>query len=95
MTRSISIVPACDPALIDDRAGVLKPGVLDQITAPCLILQGSETLPVLGAVCEGLARRLPDAENVVIQGAGHMVAISHPAQTAAELQRLFARACQR
>lgn len=91
MTRSISIVPACDPALFDDRAGLLEPGILAQVTAPCLIVQGSNTHPVVGAVCKGLARRLPDATSVVIDGAGHMLPITHPAETAAELKRLFAR----
>jgi lipase len=92
MTRAISVVPACRAPIYEDLAGMLEPGVLERVSAPCLLLRGSETHPVIGAVNDGLARRLPDAESVVIKGAGHMVPISHPLETASELQRLFARA---
>ena len=92
MTRAISIVPACHNAIYDDLAGLLAPGVLERVQVPCLLLRGSETHPVIGAVNDGLARRLPDAQSVVIKGAGHMVAITHPSETATELRKLFARA---
>ena len=91
MTRAISVVPACRAAIYDDLAGMLKPGALERVTAPCLLLRGSETHPVIASVNEGLARRLPDAQSVVIKGAGHMLPISHPRETAAELGKLFAR----
>jgi pimeloyl-ACP methyl ester carboxylesterase len=91
MTRGIHVVPACRSAIYDDLAGMLAPGVLDQLQIPCLLLRGSETHPVIGAVNDGLARRLPDAENVVIDGAGHMLPISHPKEAAASLAALFER----
>lgn len=91
MTRAISVVPACRDAIYDDLAGLLAPNVLNRVTAPCLLLAGSETHPVIGAVNEGLARRLPNAKSVVINGAGHMLPITHPAQTADQLRQLFAR----
>ena len=91
MTRSIHVVPACRASLYDDLPGMLAPGVLDRVTAPVLLLRGSLTHPVIGAVNDGLARRLPDAQSVVIDGAGHMLPISHPRETAVELERLFAR----
>jgi len=92
MTRAISVVPACRDAIYDDLAGLLAPGVLDRVQAPSLLLRGSETYPAIGAVNDGLARRMPDAQSVVIEGAGHMLPITHPVETAAELGRLFARA---
>jgi lipase len=92
MTRAISVVPACRDALYDDLAGLLAPNVLKRVTAPCLLLAGSETHPVIGAVNDGLVRRLPNAQSAVIDGAGHMLPITHPAQTADQLRQLFARA---
>lgn len=91
MIRGIHVVPGCRAAIYDDLAGLLAPGVLDRITAPCLLLRGGQTHPVIGAVNDGLARRLPDAQNLVIGGAGHMLPITHPVETAAELKSLFAR----
>lgn len=92
MTRSIHVVPACQPAVYEDRAGMLKPGVLDTVTCPGLLLRGSNSHPVIKVVNDGLARRLPNAENHVVEGAGHMVPISHPVETAVKLRALFERA---
>lgn len=94
MTRAIHVVPAQQPSLFDDRPGMLKPGVLDRVTAPVLLLRGSQTHPAIAVVNDGLARRLPDATSVVIEGAGHMLPISHPGETAVELERLFASVTQ-
>lgn len=91
MTRAIHVVPAQRPSLFEDRSGMLAPGVLDRVTAPVLLLRGSQSHPAINAVNDGLARRLANAQNKVIEGAGHMLAISHPAQVAAELGRLFAQ----
>ncbi len=92
MTRSIHVVPACSPAVIDDRPGLLKPGVLDRVTMPVLLLRGDRTHPIMAVVNDGLARRLADAQSVVMAGAGHMLPITHPGETAAQLRKLFARA---
>ena len=92
MIRGIHVIPFCNPALYDDRPGMLKPGVLARVTAPAVLLRGSRTHPVIAAINEGLARRLPDARSHVIDGAGHMVPITHPEATAAHLRALFARA---
>ncbi|TMV09897.1 alpha/beta hydrolase [Ruegeria sediminis] len=91
MIRGIHVVPFVDPALFDDRAGLLQPGVLDRAAMPVLLLRGSLTHPVMTAINEGLARRLPDAESLVIDGAGHMLPISHPAETAGKIRALWAR----
>lgn len=92
MVRGIHIVPASHDSLYLDRPGMLKPGVLDRVRMPTLLLRGTETHAAIGVVNDGLARRLPDAQNIVIDGAGHMLPISHPVETAAELRHLFARA---
>ncbi|MDE4175560.1 alpha/beta hydrolase [Phaeobacter sp. PT47_59] len=89
MTRAIHIVPACDAAVYQDRPGVLRPGVLQGLDVPVLLLRGSETQPVIAVVNEGLAQRLPNARSEVIAGAGHMVSITHPAETAAAVRAFW------
>lgn len=86
MTRAIHIVPACDGAVYQDRPGVLAPGVLEAVDLPVLLLRGSETNPIIGVVNDGLLRRLPNARSGVIAGAGHMVSITHPVETAAAIR---------
>ncbi|WIY23403.1 alpha/beta fold hydrolase [Parasedimentitalea psychrophila] len=89
MVRAIEIVPACDPAVHTDRGGLLAPGGADCLAMPILLLHGSETNPVIPSVNAGLLRQLPNARVAVIQGAGHMVSISHPAEVAAALRSLW------
>nr|WP_237212636.1 alpha/beta hydrolase [Ruegeria lacuscaerulensis] len=90
MIRGVHVVAAVEGALFQDTHGLLKPGMLDRANMPVLILGGSKTHPVIPAVIQGLCRRLPNAQTVVIDGAGHMVPISHPKGTAACIQNFWA-----
>lgn len=91
MIRGIHIVPTVDEALFNDTAGLLAPGRLDRATMPVLLLRGALTHPVMQAISKGLVRRLPNATEEVIAGAGHMLPISHPAETAVHIRVLWSR----
>ncbi len=91
MTRGVRIVPACSPAVFDDRPGLLRPGVLERVRMPVLLLRGARTAPAVAAVNDAFARRFLDAENVVVPGAGHMLPVTHPRETADHLRRFLAR----
>jgi pimeloyl-ACP methyl ester carboxylesterase len=92
LVRGVHIVPASAPALVADAKGFLAPGALDRLTIPALMLYGSESMRVIGVVCDGLAHRMPAARSTPVPGAGHMLPITHPHETAAELRSLFAEA---
>lgn len=83
----IHLIPAGNAALFDDRAGLLAPGRLGRIAAPVLLLQGSASPPVIAAINAALVRRLPDARQETIVGAGHMGPITHPEAVAAAIRR--------
>lgn len=87
--QRIHIVPKADDMLRHDAAGLLRPGRLERLEIPSLIIDGAETVPIMGHVCRGLARRIPNARAVTIAGAGHMVALTHPGEVAAEIIRLL------
>ncbi|NOD62303.1 MULTISPECIES: alpha/beta fold hydrolase [unclassified Ruegeria] len=89
MVRGIHAVPAVHSVLYDDQAGLLKAETLERAAMPTLILSGSETHPVIPAICAGLEHRLPQAHHAVVPGAGHMLPISHPHETAALLQAFW------
>lgn len=91
MTRGVQIVPACGPSISDDLPGLFDPGGLDPVQMPVLLLRGEETDETVRIVHEGLARRLPQAESHAIPGAGHMVPITHPRETADALRSFFSR----
>ncbi|MEY8841966.1 alpha/beta fold hydrolase, partial [Cribrihabitans sp. XS_ASV171] len=92
MTRAIRVIPPCDKPLFEDSAGLLKPGVLDRVSMPALLIRGDLSHPVTRIINEGLARRLRDARDEVVEGAGHMVPISHPDAVADHVKALWARA---
>jgi pimeloyl-ACP methyl ester carboxylesterase len=89
LARSIPLIEASAEALEMDVAGVLAPGALERIACPVLLLGGSASPAITGAINEGLAARLRHAARAMIGGAGHMAPITHPRQVASELQRFF------
>ncbi len=89
MIRGVPVVPAVKEAVFNDQKGFLKPGVLDRATMPILVLSGSKTNPVMPVIGQGLQRRLPNASFDVVEGAGHMLPISHPKATAQLVQRFW------
>lgn len=94
MTRGIHILPASSSAIYEDRPGLLRPGVLQSLKMPVLLLRGSRTEEVITAVNDGLARRIPHAQSVAVEGAGHMLPITHPDETAAHLRQHFVWAAE-
>lgn len=91
MTRAIHVVPDTIDFLYEDRCGLLAPGVLEALTIPTAVLRGEHALPAIKATNAGLAKRMGNAREAVIAGAGHMAPISHPAPVASEILALFAR----
>lgn len=86
MVRGIDVVPAVHRALYEDALGLLVAERLHRASMPVLLLSGSESHPVMPAICNGLQRRLPDATHMQLDGAGHMLPISHPMETGALLR---------
>ncbi len=91
MIRAIPLVLACDSALYRDVLGITADGRLEGLTCPVQLIRGGETHVVIGAINDALAVRIPGSENKVIPSAGHMVPITHAAQTAEEIRAFFER----
>lgn len=64
-----------DPGLLPDPPAA---GRLEEITAPTLALVGERDLADYRAIASTLARRIPGARKVVLQGAGHMSNMEKP-----------------
>lgn len=87
MLRQIRLVAETAPALRDDTGRILREGGLEAIDAPVLIIAGKQSPPVVHAIAEALATRLPDVGRATVPAAGHMLPMTHPTQVA-ELIRL-------
>jgi lipase len=78
IVRRIPLIAAASPVIEDDITGLLRPGQIDGIDVPVTLIQGANSPAIIGAVHRALARLIPQARRVVIDGAGHMVAATHP-----------------
>ena len=86
MVARIHLVAASDPQIYQDQAGLLAPGRLARITAPCLLMEGAQTLHYNPRINDALERRLANTQRAIVEQAGHMSPITHPAQVAAHVR---------
>ena len=86
MIDRIHLIVAQNPALLEDATGILRPGGLEAIRVPVLLVEGAQSPAIIDTLHRALALRLPQASRLVVPGAGHMVAISHVAQIAPAVQ---------
>jgi pimeloyl-ACP methyl ester carboxylesterase len=82
MAGRIGVIPAQNGALFDDSAGLLNPGRLEALDKPVLLMEGAQSPEVVAAVLDTLQDRLPNATRRCIEGAGHMLPITHPGDVA-------------
>ena len=82
MVRAMPVIPASYQTLHRDENGTLAPGALDPVTMPVLLLTGTRSPQVMAAVARGLTCRLGNARAASVPGAGHMLPVTHPQETA-------------
>jgi pimeloyl-ACP methyl ester carboxylesterase len=70
------------------------PAVLGAISAPVLVLLGSDTKPFFTASARYVADHVPNARIQEIPGAGHAAPLTHPEALAEALTEFFAQAQQ-
>lgn len=86
----MEMVRATAPVLNEDSAGLLRPGGLERLDLPVLLLRGSGSPAVTDAINRALAARLPRSNTAIVQGADHMAPITHPRETAALIDPFLA-----
>jgi len=62
--------------LFDD--GLLTLDALTSVTAPVHVIEGTHTSVVDHAICEVIRRHVPHAQHTLIDGASHMMPLTHP-----------------
>ena len=77
------LVLETDAALSADVHGILRPGGLEAVRAPSLLIAGADSPAVVGEIFDTLDARLPDARRATVPGAGHMAPVTHPAEVSA------------
>jgi lipase len=57
--------------------GLLTPDTLASVTAPVHVIEGSQTSAVDHAICDVVRQLVPHAQHTLIEGAGHMMPLTH------------------
>ncbi|QUJ75532.1 alpha/beta fold hydrolase [Sulfitobacter albidus] len=91
MTRLVHYVPASSAFLHHDSAGLLQGDRFAGAAMPALLIEGDQSPPMSAKVATSLERRLPNVTRVVIEGAGHMVPVTHPSAVAGPVRALLGR----
>jgi lipase len=89
MMARINVIPAQLDVMMDDAAGLLGHMQLESLGIPVLLMEGTTSPPVIAAIQAELARRLPDARRVVVDGAGHMAPVTHRGQVSAAIAAFY------
>lgn len=89
MADRIHLVDAQNAAVFEDLPGMLDPGRLEALSVPSLLIEGTCSPAVIGAINDALEHRLPNVLRVIIEGAGHMAPMTHPNAVAAAMMSLF------
>ncbi len=89
MAERIFFVRASAPMVVEDRPGLMSRGLLSACTLPCLLIKGSGTDPMIHTADAALAKRLPHAQRVSLDGLGHMAPITDPLAVADPIQRFW------
>ncbi len=87
MARLMPFVVGTEPSLWQDCHAMLAPGLLEGVPCPVTFIRGAETVPIIAEVHHALMARIPDAVEHVVQGAGHMLTVSHSAEVAELLKQ--------
>lgn len=82
MAARMPLVAAQDPVLLHDRERLVTAERLEALDIPVLLLEGSDSPPIVAAIQSALAARLPQARRAVVPGAAHMLPITHPGEVA-------------
>lgn len=81
----IDLIVAGAGGINDDNSGVLNTGRLEGLDVPVLLLQGTQSPRVITAINDALADRLPNARQVRVNGAGHMLPVTHSQKVAQKI----------
>jgi lipase len=58
--------------------GPLTVDALASVTAPVHVVEGSQSSAIDHAICDIVRRHVPRAQHTLIEGAGHMIPLTHP-----------------
>lgn len=77
LARLIPLVAEQADGLYNDPMGILAAGVMEGMDLPVLLIEGSASQPIMHHILNVFEARLPRVTRKTVEGAGHMVPITH------------------
>lgn len=90
ITHRLPLVVAQTGGLVADTGGIMGYLRLEACPIPTLLLRGTASPPVIAAIHRALAARLPNTQEIIINGATHMLPLTHANAAAQAIARFFA-----
>lgn len=91
LAAQMPFIAATAATLYDDAAHMLGEARLEKMRLPVLLLHGTRSPPIVADIVNALAARLPNAQTQSIEGAAHMLPITHPDATARRIDHFLGR----
>ena len=89
MIDKIDVVDAGTPALHQDTHGLLGPTGLANYKGPALFIRGARSIPIMQDIHTALVELMPQASDHAIDGAGHMVPMTHQSECVTLMQEFY------
>lgn len=86
----LPLVAAQSAGLMQDTGALMGYLRLESCPIPTLLLRGTASPPIIAAIARALLQRLPNAQEVILRGAGHMAPLTHAALCAPAIAAHFA-----
>ncbi|WP_456391114.1 alpha/beta fold hydrolase [Profundibacter sp.] len=86
MSKRIGLIPITAPTLYEDNAGMAVEGRLESVACPVLLAEGVQSPSIVAAINDALAARLPDVTRLRVEGASHMLPITHAGEVAGAIR---------
>lgn len=86
LIKRIHLIVAGAAPIEEDAAGITSPERLSKLDIPVTLIRGDAGQPVIKAIHDALAARIPNATDHVIAGAAHMLPVTHMDQVAAVIR---------
>lgn len=87
ITKRIHLIPATVDALYADNAGLVDR--LGDIGCPVQLIEGGKSPEIIAAIGQALQARIPDVRRDIVDGASHMVPITHAQGVASVIERFW------
>jgi len=92
MALAIGFVRLTSPVLHGLACGTLHLDRLRDISAPTVVVSGDQSPDVMRVIAEVLTKAIPGSSQIAVKGAGHMVPLTHVAESSAIMRDFWTAA---